>query len=208
MCEICDGATYEELFARYADIIRVAGFIVITVAGARGWSYSIGLLDSADHPELIAVGGASAPRARMVHGLATKALEGEHFHAGDTIDLGGSRIARVGMVHPIHFELETFAMWQNLADVGAIHRHRPRGVQVLLPGVLLDGVAQPVLASPSARVGSESHTQPPRAARAAATERALTCASARHGHAARPTRLGAAGIYRTRATEPRGTRRA
>jgi hypothetical protein len=154
MCEICDGATYEELFARYAEMIRVAGFMVMSVEGPRGWSYTIGLLDSADHPEVIAVGGAPDARARLVHSIATKALDGEHFHAGDTIDLGESRIARVGMVHPIHFELETFAMWQNLAEVGAIHRHRPRAVQVLLPGSLLDGAAQPVLADPSARVGT------------------------------------------------------
>jgi hypothetical protein len=169
MCEICDGATYEELFTRYAEIIRTAGFIVITVEGARGWSYTIGLLDSADHPELIAAGGASAPRARLVHSLATKALGGEHFHAGDTIGLGESGIARVGMVHPIHFELETFAMWQNLADFGAIHRHRPRAVQVLLPGALLDGAVQPALADPNARVGSAPY--PNRRARRAQQRR-------------------------------------
>jgi hypothetical protein len=171
MCEICDGATYEELCVRYAGIIRAAGFMVMTVEDTPGWSYTIGLLDSADHPELIAVGGAPDPRARLVHGLATKALEGEHFHAGDTIDLGESRIARVGMVHPIHFELETFAMWQNLADVGAIHRHRPRAVQVLLPDALLDGAAQPVLADPSARVGNRS--QPNRRERRARQRRRM-----------------------------------
>lgn len=165
MCELCDGATYEEVLAREAELIRQYGFLVMTVEGVPGWSYTIGLLDSADHPELIAVGGEEGPRARLVHGLATKTLDGEHFHAGDRIDLGESRIATVFMVHPIHFELEPFAMWQNLADIGAIHRHSPRAVQILLPDVLLDGATQPLLADPSARIGNGP--QPNRAQRRA-----------------------------------------
>jgi hypothetical protein len=103
---------------------------------------------------MVVVGGEQEHRAHFVHGLATSALDGEHYHAGDTIGLGDSGIARVGTVHPIHFELETFRMWQNLAEIGAIHRHRPRAVQILLPAALLGGAPQPVLADPSARVGS------------------------------------------------------
>jgi hypothetical protein len=69
----------------------------------------------------------------------------------------------------VHFDLETFAMWQNLADVGAIHRHSPRAVQILLPGVLLDGAAQPILADPCARIGNGP--QPNRAQRRARQRR-------------------------------------
>jgi hypothetical protein len=158
MCEICDGASDEAMFARYTELIRAFGFMVMTVDGGGGpgggWSYTIGLLDSADHPELIVVGGEPQARALLVQGVAIGALDGEHYHVGDTIDLGESRIARVGTVHPIHFELETFAIWQNLADIGAIHRHEPRAVQLLLPTALLDGAEQPLLADPNARVGN------------------------------------------------------
>jgi len=157
MCETCDGANYGARLARYAEVIRTNGFLVTSVEGPRGWSYTIGLLDSAGHPELIAVGGAAVPRAEMVHALGTMALDGERFRIGDTIDLGESLTATVSLVHPIHFQLDTFAMWQDVADIGAIHRHTPRAVQVLLPAVLLDGVPQPLLADPSARVGGAPH---------------------------------------------------
>jgi hypothetical protein len=154
MCDICDGESFEDGLVRCAEMIRVSGFMVMTVEDPGGWSYTIGLEDSARHPEVIVVGGAQDARARFVHGIATSALGGEHYHAGDTIGLGDGLIARVGMVDPIHFELETFARWQDLADIGAIHRHKPRAVQILLPTALLDGAPQPVLADPSARVGS------------------------------------------------------
>jgi len=150
----------EELLDELADAIACDGFVVISVADDPPWTHTIGLLDSADHPELIVAGAPLARAERLLDSMAKKALRGEHYHAGDTIDLGESLVARVGMVHPIHFELDAFALWQTLADLGAIHRHHPRAVQVLMPPECRDGtrLPQPLLANPNARVGSSPST--------------------------------------------------
>lgn len=60
MCSICDGATFDEVCARYQRNIERYGWTAVEVEAGphgRGWTYTIGLTSTFDVPELVVVGG-------------------------------------------------------------------------------------------------------------------------------------------------------
>jgi hypothetical protein len=125
MCSICDGFSLDEVLARCAAVITHEGFVLQGVgdpagdAHGPGWVYTVGLLDSAGHPELIIAGAPLEPSAQLLHQLGVAVLDGARFEIGDTIAVG-SEVARVGTVHPIQFRNDTFATWHNLASEGVL----------------------------------------------------------------------------------------
>jgi hypothetical protein len=115
---MCEGFSLDDTLALEAAEIAKYGFIVVGVRPpprsphAREWAYTIGLLDLADHPELITVGPSLDVTGPLLNSLGRAAAEGERLHVGDTIRLG-SDVARVGGVHPVQYRLDTFNMWHN-----------------------------------------------------------------------------------------------
>jgi hypothetical protein len=159
---MCDGFSVDDVLALDAAHIAEYGFALQGVVGPGGeddgvgsWVYTVGLLDAAEHPELIVAGASPNTSASVLSALAGAVLEGERFEVGDTIDLGGA-IARVGSVHEIQYELDTFATWHRLKDAGVLRAREVVAVQVTVPYELFPPAgpsSQPVLANPGARVG-------------------------------------------------------
>ena len=74
---------------------------------------------------------------------------------GETIDLGAAR-RRVGAVHDIQCERDTFNMWHNPKYAGALRAPALEAVQIVLSDVFLPpgrGSLQPGLSRPDVDVG-------------------------------------------------------
>ncbi len=136
MCEICDGMSYEEANARQAARIESHGYTMQPVGESdddpTGWVYTIGLLDVADHAELIVAGVSPRLGVALLSAVATDVVDGDCLHVGDRIDFGDG-IASVGAVHPIQYELGTFASWYRMKEHGAVHASELAAVQIVLP---------------------------------------------------------------------------
>jgi hypothetical protein len=156
---MCEGFSLDDVLALDAAHIAEYGYIGIGVdvePPDTPWAYTVGLLDAADHPELIIAGPSLATCGPILSMLAHAVLDdGERFEAGDRIDLGRGD-AVIGPVHDIQYELETFNFWHNLADFGAIRSPALEAVQVVLPRSFFCAAnreAQPVLSDRNARIG-------------------------------------------------------
>jgi hypothetical protein len=157
---MCEGFSLDDVLALDAAHIAEFGFVVIGVSGDEDdhspWAYSVGLLDAADHPELIIAGVDLDASGSLLSILARSVLhDGARFDVGDAIDLGRG-VARVGAVHEAQYALDTFNMWHNLERYGAVGLHELEAVQIFLPADLLCSehlLHQPSLADPKARVG-------------------------------------------------------
>jgi hypothetical protein len=136
---MCEGFSVDDVLALDAAHVTEYGCAIQGVVRPGGeddgvgcWVYTVGLLDAAEHPEMIVAG----------------------FEVGDTIDLGGA-IARVGAVHEIQYELDTFNTWHGLKGAGVFRAPELVAVQITMPPELCASgqrVSQPVLAAPGARV--------------------------------------------------------
>jgi len=157
---MCEGFSLDDVLALDAAHIAEYGFINIGVdvraPDGCPWAYTVGLLDRADHPELIVAGPSLATCGPILSMLAHAVLDdGERFEVGDRIDLGRGD-AVIGEVHEIQYVLDTFNFWHNLADYGAVHSVALEAVQVVLPPAFFCAqhrFAQPRLADRYARVG-------------------------------------------------------
>jgi len=166
MCRVCEGFSIEDATALAgARVTENGGYAIQGVVGpggpdegAESWVYTVGLLDVADHPELIMAGVAPSTAASVLSMLCQSVVRGERYLVDETIDLGGA-VAVVGAVHEVQYERDTFSTWYRLTSAGVLHSEVLEAVQIKLPivsptfGVLL---SQPVLADPAARVWAES----------------------------------------------------
>jgi hypothetical protein len=104
MCDICNGRTPDRAIADLRAFIRRTGWGVQGVEpdpGSPGWAYTIGLLTSYDHPELLIVDHDIGRGAQILNSLAWNIRDGSIIEPGDAIDLGGCR-AEVIDIHPHH----------------------------------------------------------------------------------------------------------
>lgn len=162
MCRICEGFSLHDALALDAARIAEYGFVVIGVdsgddtAPHAPWAYTVGLLDAADHPELIIAGASSHLASAFLSGLAHMVLDdGDRFEVGDEIDIERG-VLRFGPVNEIQYSLNTFNWWHNLAEFGAVETYALEALQVVLPQSCFceeHGFAQPLLADRAARVG-------------------------------------------------------
>jgi hypothetical protein len=171
---ICDGYTFEEVLAYEAAQLELERFLVQAVGSpdpphAANWAYTVGLLDRAEHPELIVVGTDVGVGTRLLRALGDAVLAGERFAPGEMIHINGE-IARVGAVAPIQYTLDTFNSWHNLRSYGALHAPALEAVQIIVADVW-SATPDLLLADPSARVGSGRSAAPNRATRRAGSRR-------------------------------------
>jgi hypothetical protein len=159
---MCEGFSRDDVLALDAASIAEYGFAIIAVgppddAHEKGgsWAYTVGLLDAADHPELIVTGVGAETAGMLLKSLADEVLAGEQYCVGDTIRTPRGA-ARVGPVHEVQYGLETFDMWHNQRRYGTLGTRELEAVQIVLPSAFFCSVhrhAQPVLGDPTARVG-------------------------------------------------------
>ncbi|MCU1488121.1 MAG: hypothetical protein JWN67_4867 [Actinomycetia bacterium] len=123
MCIMCDGASRDEvLFGLHGKIERF-GFAVQAVEGTElhpPWAYTIGLLDSFDHPELVMVGRPIEDAYRIVGAMADEVCDGRDIEPGELRIVPPDGLLSVNEVDPRHWEGTRFAMWvEYYAAVGA-----------------------------------------------------------------------------------------
>ncbi len=174
---MCEGFSLDDVLALDAAHIAEYGYIGIGVdaSSERGtpWAYTVGLLDAADHPEMIIAGPSLDTCGPILSIFAHGVLDGgERFAVGDRVDVGRGDVV-IGAVHEIQYVLETFNFWHNLADYGAVRCPALEAVQIVLPPAFFcheHRFLQPVLADRNARVGrragnrSQRRRRPPRSA--------------------------------------------
>jgi hypothetical protein len=159
MCMMCDGFSLEDALAMDAAAIAEYGFVVIGVDGERSaghWAYTVGLVNHAAHPELVIAGPAFDIGGALLSALGRRVIDGHRLRPGDTVDLPDG-VLRVGAVHPVQYELDTFNMWHNLAAIGALDVHVLEALQVVAPSSWFCAChthSQPDLSDPAARVDS------------------------------------------------------
>ena len=112
MCQICDGASIDEVRKAVDRKIDLHGWVVQAVEGGADsdpWAYTIGLVEQFQHPELVVTSLDATVAGRLLDDLAERVRGGERFAPGST-DVGGVEVHFVP-VHPWQFANGLFAMW-------------------------------------------------------------------------------------------------
>lgn len=76
MCEMCNGASYEEVLDDLDACVRRYGWAVQGVEGRRPWAYTIGLAERFGHPELVLAGIAVPAAVTALNALGTMVATG------------------------------------------------------------------------------------------------------------------------------------
>jgi hypothetical protein len=135
MCQICDGATIDQVRLGLARIIDTHGWAVQGVTGetdAESWAYTVGLVERFGHPELVVTGINMKAAWGLLNDLADRVRDGERFAAGETIDLDGVDVGFAN-VHPAQFSRGVFAMWFDHYRAVAPAGLNLSALQVILP---------------------------------------------------------------------------
>jgi hypothetical protein len=155
MCVICNGATHDELLFDLHGRIERDGWTAMHVEAGHdnpSWSYTIGLTESFDHPELVVVGLHPPDAAWLLGWVAARIDAGAGFEAGEHILMPGAGIdVLVGEVHPDQWTNDVFNTWLNY--YGALGPPYPerRALQLILPAGRRGRrphLAQPLLSEP------------------------------------------------------------
>ena len=113
MCQMCDGATLEEVLEGIHERVGVHGFTtqLVETEPGWGWGYTIGLRNH-DQAELIIVDRPLVEVSAALHHLARRTLDGHRFEPGDVADMFDTPWS-IGEVHPAHSRRNLFNMWWN-----------------------------------------------------------------------------------------------
>jgi hypothetical protein len=168
MCRLCDGASWDEFLEENAMRLAVYGYFLMGVVDddCEPWVYTVGLMDSAAHPELIVAGPEPEACAAVLTELAERVLAGERFAVGGKARAAGDPVS-FGAVHPAQYENDTFNYWHEARAADVLDAPELEAVQVILGSSCFceeHQHAQPILSNPAARVG-ERPPPPNRAAR-------------------------------------------
>jgi len=103
VCIICDGFSHEEALTGEFVRIAVNGFTMVGIEAEPPWTYTIGLVRSFDHPELVMTGGAMGDVADLLTGVVDHIRDGDRFDADSPpLALCGCTSVAFGPVHPEH----------------------------------------------------------------------------------------------------------
>jgi hypothetical protein len=136
MCDMCKGATRDDVVAKLHLQIVERGFAIVpvgTAAGDKGWAYTIGLIESRDHPELVVAGYQLGCAVFVLNELGTAVLAGARLDAtGYGLAFHGAEIG-ARWVHEKHLRDNLIAAWHWY--YGSIGRHDlvPTALQICLP---------------------------------------------------------------------------
>jgi len=109
MCIICDGRSFEEA-ARGIDLsIRIYGWHLVMVDDAMGWSYTIGLTETFNHPELVVVDLKLETGKKLV-AMAVHLIERDGYLKPEELAKHGISVVTV---HDHHLDGEWFGRWSD-----------------------------------------------------------------------------------------------
>jgi hypothetical protein len=112
VCVICDGGSEEELLSDEFVRIALHGFVMVAVQSTTPWAYTIGLLQSFDHPELVVTGLPDDVAAHVMSGVVARVREGERFTpSSPALSLCKCTTATFGTVNPAQWDAGRFGQW-------------------------------------------------------------------------------------------------
>ena len=171
MCDMCNGATMQEVLDNMHRKIASNGFTTMSVeatARTKEWSYTIGLRHNHDHPELVVAGYPHQGAVAVLSELAAEVVKGDRF------DIPGDRVlfhdAEIGVV-PVHAQYlkgELMAAWHWYSDAVGRPDLEPEALQIVLPDdqrCFHHQTTQPRLDKPGALVAMNRQERRRRASR-------------------------------------------
>jgi hypothetical protein len=133
VCVICDGGSFEEMLSGEFVRIAVHGFTMISVESATPWTYTIGLVRSFEHPELV-VTGLPTVGAELITDVVDRIREGERFDASSPrLSLCDCMSVAFGAVHPGQWSRGRFDQWLRYYEWLGQEPPAPDAVQVVWP---------------------------------------------------------------------------
>lgn len=110
MCQLCNGASLDNVLVNQDLLIRTSGYAMTQVSDHRGggWTYTIGLLERFGHPDLLTLDVDLALQAGLVNALAASVVE--HGVLPGRAELRSDGLSTV-LVHPNHLAEGRVAMW-------------------------------------------------------------------------------------------------
>lgn len=127
MCELCNGATYQQVIERQVEHTRRRGWAMVHVGDEQAWTYTIGLSWTFGHPELVRIGRDHRATAAIFDGLVERIGAGSRFGVGSTHRCAGGQVI-FGAVHPRNLAGEWFLQW---APVARSAGHGTAGLRAL-----------------------------------------------------------------------------
>lgn len=136
MCFLCDGGTPDELRREIeAEIDQRRPFVVDVERTVLepAWSYTIGLSELFDHPELVMVASCATCAAEHLDALVKRIAAGRRFDGEQRkpVKIGRDREARFGPVHPDQWDTGRLAFWNEYYDAKPWESPPQRALQVL-----------------------------------------------------------------------------
>jgi hypothetical protein len=135
MCVMCDGGAIEDVFRILNRQIVDRGFAIVPV-GTRTekirWSYTIGLIDCKDHPELVVAGYPLDLAVDILDQLGTAVMAGHRLDPDDRLAFNNILIG-ARSVHERHLRGDLIAGWHFYYETLGRHDLVPRALQVVLP---------------------------------------------------------------------------
>lgn len=111
MCAICDGMSREEMHAQTHQRIGRYGYTMLSIHGPHPWTYTIGLSEKYEHPELIVTGLDDVSAYGLIEAVADRILAGERC-VPSYERLIGDHPVRFGDVHPSQWSHGRFDGWK------------------------------------------------------------------------------------------------
>jgi len=135
MCEICNGASEDEVRRHLGSVIDERGWAIQGVEPSEeqsAWAYTIGLAEHFAHPEFVITSIELDRAAAILQQLAVAVRGGRRFAPGGRADVGGVPVELVA-VHPAQFELGVFASWFDHYRAFGSSGPKLSALQVILP---------------------------------------------------------------------------
>lgn len=136
MCTMCEGATEDEVLRRLHQQIQDHGFAIVPVGSgreARGWAYTIGLVEGTYHPELVVAGYPLGDAVVVLDEVGHRVVAGSRVSAGvGPVTYRGVPVGTVP-VHPSHIRRGLMAAWRWYYDSVGRPDLGPCALQVVLP---------------------------------------------------------------------------
>lgn len=140
MCDMCEGRTLDQYLDRMRELVRTHGWALQSVHGRGpvGWVYTIGLIDSYGHPELLTIDTDIGRAATLLNHLGATIRDGTVLAPGPA-DADGAQVELVA-VHPVHVCSDLMATWHNLhGDLTDDERPQLDVLQVRVPRIVSAG---------------------------------------------------------------------
>jgi hypothetical protein len=109
MCDMCDGASAEDVVETLHRRVLLNGFTLMSVEGPVPWVYTIGLA-RLDHPELVIAGTDAPSAAELLTILGRRVVHGDRLQADTIVEVDGMTFG-VAAVHPSRIASGLCARW-------------------------------------------------------------------------------------------------